>query len=107
MSERDPLASHDFQANDLPAALAFLKRTRSELRTLCRVRLWPDRLRVYDVNGDSFEIVGLGYEHEPVVQVLRTIGTAFRPESIHEPAAGEYKEFRTSRRHPWAEDRVM
>ena len=107
MSERVPLATWQYAPDGLPAALEFLKRTRDELRTLCRVRLWPDRLQVYDVNGDSFEITGLGYRDTDVVPLLRTIGTAFKPESLHQEVAGEYKEFRTSRRRPWAEDRVM
>ena len=107
MTEREPKATHEYEPGDIAAALEFLRRTRSELRTLNRVRLWPDRLRVYDVNNDSFEIHGLGYADAEVVPLLTTIGTAFKPEHLHDPALGPYKEFRTSRRHPWAEDRVM
>jgi hypothetical protein len=35
------------------------------------------------------------------------INTAYNPETIHQPAATEFKEFDTGRRHCWAEDRVM
>ena len=102
-----PLATHDYAPGGLPAALEFLKRTRSELRTLRKVRLWNDKLHVIDVNKDYFEIRGLGYADADVIPVLRSVNTAFDPKKIHEPSTLEYKEFDTGRRHPWAEDRVM
>jgi hypothetical protein len=103
----EPLATHDFAAGGLEAALEFLKRTRSELRELRRVRLWKDRLQVIDVNKDIFEIRGIGYADADVVPLLRTINTAFNPQTLHEPIEAEYKEFDTGRRYPWAHDRVM
>jgi hypothetical protein len=102
-----PLATHDYVPGGLDAALAFLKRTRAELRTLRKVRIWKDRLQILDVNRDSFEIRGIGYGDADVVPLLRNINTAFDPQTIHEPTSVEYKEFDTGRRHPWAEDRVM
>jgi hypothetical protein len=102
-----PLATHDHQSGELDAALEFLKRTRSELRQLRRVRVWKDRLQILDVNKDFFEIRGIGYADPDIVPLLRMINTAFNPESIHAPTDVEYKEFDTGRRHPWAEDRVM
>src|SRR5205807_4494352 len=56
-----PLATHDYTAGGLDAALEFLKRTRSELRTLRKVRVWKDKLHIIDVNKDFFEVRGLGY----------------------------------------------
>jgi len=102
-----PLATHDFASGGVPAALEFLKRTRAELRTLRKVRLWPDRLHVIDVNQDYFEIRGIGYGDVDVVTLLRAVNTAFDPQTIHAPSATAYKEYLTGRRHPWAEDRVM
>jgi hypothetical protein len=102
-----PRATHDYVPGGLDAALDFLKRTRSELRTLRKVRAWKDRLHVIDVNKDYFEIRGVGYGDADVVPLLRNINTAFNPQTIHEPIEAEYKEFDTGRRHPWAEDRVM
>jgi hypothetical protein len=102
-----PRATHDYTPGGVQAALEFLKRTRSELRSLRMVRVWPDRLHVIDVNKDYFEIRGLGYGDPDVIPILRNINTAFDPQKIHEPISGEYKEFDTGRRHPWAEDRVM
>jgi hypothetical protein len=107
MPEIDPLAVHQYQPGQLSAVLEFLKRTRSELRNLRRVRIWPDRLRVYDVNDDSFEVLGLGYPDAEIVPVLEAVNTAFKPESIHAPIDSPYKEFKTGRRYPWAHDRVM
>lgn len=112
MTARDPLAVHDFHADQLDVALEFLKRTRSELRSLMRVRVWTDRFCVYDVNKDFFEIHGVGYPDESIVPLLRAINTAFKPDMIHKPliqtpTALPYKEFKTGRRHPWAVDRVM
>jgi hypothetical protein len=107
MSPTPPLAVHDFRSADLPAALEFLKRTRSELRSLRKVHVWPDRVQVFDVNGDYFEIVALGYAHPEIVPVLRFVNTNFKPETIHNPTDRPFKEFLTGRRHAWAEDRVM
>jgi hypothetical protein len=102
-----PLATHDFLPGDLPAALEFLKRTRWELRTLRKVRVWKDRLQILDVNGDYFEVRGVGYPEADIVPLLRAVNTAFDPLTIHDPINLEYKELLTGRRHPWAEDRVM
>ncbi len=102
-----PLASHEYQPDGREAALAFLKRTRAELRSLRKVRVWKDRLQVIDINGDCFEIRGIGYLEPEIVPLLRAVNTAFDPARIHEPIELEYKEYGTGRRHPWAEDRVM
>jgi hypothetical protein len=102
-----PLATHDFTPGGVDAALAFLKRTRSELRSLRFVRVWKDKLQIYDVNKDYFEVRGIGYEHPDIVPLLKNINTAYNPDTIHAPIEAEYKEFNTGRRHPWAEDRVM
>jgi hypothetical protein len=102
-----PLATHDYAPGGLDAAREFLKRTRAELRTLRKVRVWKDRLHIIDVNKDCFEVRGLGYLDADIVPLLRMINTAFNPQTIHEPTEREYKEFDTGRRHPWAEDRVM
>jgi hypothetical protein len=102
-----PLATHDFTSAELPAALEFLKRTRWELRELRYVRVWKDRVQIFDVNKDYFEVRGVGYPDADVVPLLRAVNTAFDPATIHEPTAAEYKEFFTGRRHTWAEDRVM
>ncbi len=103
----EPLATHDFTSGQLTAALEFLKRTRSELRSLRKVRVWKDRLQIIDINGDCFEVRGVGYADPDVIPLLKNINTAFDPATIHEPVAVDYKEFATGRRHPWAEDRVM
>jgi hypothetical protein len=102
-----PRAIHDFTPGGLDAALEFLKRTRSELRSLRKVRIWTDHVHIIDVNKDYFEIRGLGYVDADIVPVLRNINTAFDPQKIHEPTTLEYKEYDTGRRRPWAEDRVM
>src|SRR5438046_39461 len=107
VDESRPLAVHEYTAGGLNAALEYLKRTRAELRPLRMVRLWKDRVRVYDVNRDCFEIVGLGYPDPDVIPLLDSIGTAYDPRTIPLPTEAEYKEFKTGRCHPWAEDRVM
>jgi hypothetical protein len=102
-----PLATHDFTPGGGDAAREFLKRTRWELRTLRKARVWKDRLQVIDVNGDSFEVRGVGYPDADVIPLLRAVNAAFDPLTIHDPTDLEYKELLTGRRHPWAEDRVM
>lgn len=103
----DPLAVHQYCQGGMDAALEFLKRTRSELRQLRAVRLGRDFFRVHDVNGDSFEILGLGYADPAVIPLLRSINAAYNPATVHQPTEAPYKELKTGRCHPWAEDRVM
>lgn len=107
MKEPESLATFDYQPGRLDEALLFLKRTRDELRELRMVRVWADRLLVFDVNLDTFEIRGLGYGDADVVPVLDSINTAYKRDTIHDLAPGDYKEFKTGRRYPWAHDRVM
>jgi hypothetical protein len=107
MPMTEPLATLDFADGGLEAALAFFHRTRSELRMLRLVRVSTEWVRLYDINGDYFELRGLGYADADIVPVLRSFDTPFNPETIHAPFAGEYKEFKTGRRYPWAADRVM
>ena len=102
-----PLAIHDYTPSGLDAALEFLKRTRSELRSLRKVRVWKDRLHIIDVNKDFFEIQGIGYPDADIVPILQKLNTAFNPQTIHDVTDREYKEFDTGKRRPWAEDRVM
>ena len=102
-----PLATHDYVAGALDAALEFLKRTRWEMRELRRVRVWKDKLHVLDINKDVFEIRGVGYPDADVVPLLQMINAAFNPQTVHEPTDAEYKEFDTGRRYTWAHDRVM
>jgi hypothetical protein len=103
----EPLATHDYAPGGLPAALEFLKRARWELRSLRFARAWKDRLQVFDVNGDFFEVRGVGYPDADAVPLLRAVNAAFDPATFHDPTDLEYKEIATGRRHPWAEDRVM
>lgn len=101
----NPLATIEF--TELGVALDFLKRVHAELRMLRKVHVWTDQFRVFDVNGDCFEIRGIGYSHPDIVPILRAVHTVFDPATIHEPTPLEFKEFLTGRRRPWAEDRVM
>jgi hypothetical protein len=102
-----PVATHDFTPGGIDAALEFLKRTRSELRTLRKVRVWKDHVNVIDVNHDYFELRGIGYRDADVVPLLQNINVAFNPETIHNEVEAEYKEFGAGNRYPWAYDRVM
>jgi len=103
----EPLARHEHENGRIEETLEFLKRMRSELRTLRKVRVWSNRLQIHDVNGDVFEVSDLGYPHADIITVLDTINAAYKRDLIHEPAQGEYKEFMAGRRYTWANDRVM
>ena len=103
----EPLATHDFQASDLPAALAFFRRTRNELRSLHKVRVFTNRVQLFDINGDYFQLEGLGYPDPDIVPILKSFDTPFQQSTIHQPTDLPYKEFMTGRRYPWAADRVM
>ena len=101
------LAQLVFDETDIEASLAFLKRTRSELSTLRKVHVWPDRLAVFDVNGEWFGLAGVGYLSEQIVALLDAVDAVYKRESVHVPIAREYKEFLTGRRYAWGADRVM
>lgn len=100
-------AAFDYTPGRLAEALEFLKRTRGELRSLRMVRVWTDRLRVFDVNLDYFELRGLGYPDAEIVSLLEMVSANFKPETVHAPIDSPYKEFLTGRRYPWAHDRVL
>jgi len=102
-----PLAIHDYTPGGLDAARDFLKRSRSELRMLRKVRLWRDKFQIIDVNKDYFEVRGIGYADADIVPLLKMINAAYNPETLQEATPAEYKEFGTGRCHPWAHDRVM
>lgn len=102
-----PLVIHDYAEGAIDAALQFLKRTRWELRELRFVRAFTDRLQIFDINGDYFEVRGVGYPADDIVPLLRAVNTAFDPKTIHDATNLEFKEMKTGRRHTWAEDRVM
>ncbi|MGD9858129.1 MAG: hypothetical protein AB7U20_24565 [Planctomycetaceae bacterium] len=106
-SRSDPVATYDFDADRPDLAIEFLKRTRSELRTLRKVHVSKDTVRIFDVNHDFFEIRGLGYPDAEVIPVLDHLNTAYKRELIHAETDAGYKEFLAGRRYPWAADRVM
>lgn len=106
-SEQPPVATFEFPPAGLDAVLEFLKRTRSELRMLRKVRVWPEKLEIFDINGDRFEVTGLGYRTPEITAVLDKLNTNFKRETIHDESTGPYKEFKTGRRYAWAQDRVM
>ncbi len=103
----EPLAVFAHDAANLEATLQFLKRTRSELRELRYVRVWPERLQIFDINSDYFEVQQIGYLHADIVAVLQAINTAFDPQRIHTATPLDFKEYKTGRRYTWAHDRVM
>ncbi len=96
-----------FDAERPEEVQAFLKRAWNELRTLRCVRVWPDRFRVYDVNGDCFEVTGVGYSDPQIHLLLDAVYAAYDRDAIGDPIDAPYKEFLTGRRYPWAQDRVM
>ena len=102
-----PLAVHQFVPGELEPVFEFLKRTRSELRMLRKVRVWCNRLEIFDINGDSFEVRGLGYPAAEIAAVLDKLNTNYKRETIHAETDAEFKEFKTGRRYAWAADRVM
>ena len=106
-TEPAAVATYVFDADCPDEVFDFLKRIRFELRSLRKVRIWTDRLRIYDINGDCFEIRCLGYVDPPVTGVLDNINTAYKRDQIHDPTDKAFKEYLTGRRYPWAADRVM
>ena len=107
MSAGRSLAEIRYKPGQVNDVLEFLKRTRSELRMLRKAYVYRDKVLIFDVNGDWFEVGGVGYPDADVVPVLDAVNTAFNRETIHNAMEDEYKEFKTGRRYTWAADRVM
>ena len=107
MSTGKCLADFRYTVGHVDDVREFLKRTRSELRMLRKVFVYRDRVQIFDVNGDWFEVTGIGYPDPDIVPVLDAVNTAFNRETIHNPTDDDYKEFKTGRRYTWALDRVM
>jgi hypothetical protein len=107
MSSGREVACHEHQTDRLQETLDYLKRTRSELRMLRKVRAYRDHVQVVDVNGDWFEVRGLGYPDADIEPVLRAVNAAFNRDTIHAAVNDEFKELNAGRRYPWAADRVM
>lgn len=105
--EPRPRTAIDYQAGNVEDVLAFLKLTRYQFRALRVIRVGADSLQAQDVNGDQFEVRGLGYLCADIIPVLNALNAVYRPELIHEPTDQLYKEFKAGRRYPWAADRVM
>lgn len=104
---RVPLATHDFVVGEVDAVLEFLKRTRSEMRMLRKVRAWKDRFEIFDINGDIFEVCGIGYPDKDISALLDNVNANYKPDTIHDAVDADFKEFKAGRRYPWAADRVM
>jgi hypothetical protein len=96
-----------YQPGCLQEVLDFLKQMRYRYPTQRMVRVWPDRMEVFDVNHDSFAITGLGYTLADVVPVLDALNAVYKRDTVHEPTPQAYKEFKTGKRYTWAADRVM
>jgi hypothetical protein len=107
MSAGQSLAQFQYLSGQVGAVLEFLKRTRSELRMLRKARVFLDKVQIFDINGDWFEVNGIGYPDADIVPVLDAVNTAFNRDTIHKPTPDDYKEFKTGRRYTWALDRVM
>lgn len=101
------LAEYRYETGRVEDVREFLKRTRSELRMLRKVFVYRDRVQIFDVNGDWFEVTGIGYPAADIIPILDAVNTAFNRETIHKEIADEYKTFNTGRRYTWALDRVM
>ena len=102
-----PLATFEFEAGQLDAVFEFLKRMRSEMRMLRKVRAWKDRFEIFDINGDTFEVRGVGYPDKEIIALLDKINANYKPATIHDAVETDFKEFKAGRRYPWAADRVM
>ena len=97
----------DYRPGEIAAVHEFIRQMRYRFPTQRMVRVWPDRVEVFDVNSDAYEIRGLGYPHAEVVEVLDAVNAVYRKDVIHEPTPLPYKEFKTGKRYTWANDRVM
>ncbi|HTI50372.1 MAG TPA: hypothetical protein VL475_05455 [Planctomycetaceae bacterium] len=107
MSSGRMLARFQYEPGRLEEVLQFLKRTRSELRMLRKARVFRERVWIIDINGDWFEVDGIGYPQADIIPILQAVNTAFNAGTIHQPTNDEFKEFNTGRRYAWAADRVM
>tara|TARA_B100000029_G_C17465157_1_gene920008 strand:+ start:254 stop:580 length:327 start_codon:yes stop_codon:yes gene_type:complete len=107
VEDPSPRASYNYADGTLEESLVFLKRIRSELSIPKKVQVWPDRFGVFDVNGEWFEVLGIGYLSPEITELLDAVNAVYRKDSIAKPFSREFKEFPTGKRYAWGVDRVM
>jgi hypothetical protein len=97
------------QVDDVHALIQFFRREAAGLRILRKAVIDRQRTVVLDVNGDGIEFPALTYGCAALDALLRELGVAFTPATLHDPDATPdgVKEYRLSARHTWGHDRVM
>ncbi len=94
---------------DEPDILAkILQRQRRGFNKANRVRVGPDEVVIYDINGDSFTVTGLGYGDPKLIELLIHLGASFDPRRLGEIPADDPKvrEYELSRSWAWGAERT-
>ena len=95
--------------DDAREVIRFLRGELNSLRALRRVKIFPERTVVLDINKDGIEFPGLTYGSPVLERLLRELGVMFSSETLHDATQtpGGVKEFDLSARYTWGHDRVM
>ena len=102
------MAEMTHTAPDAQAALRVFKVERYELRALRRIRGGTGHIVVFDINGDSLRIEGIGTEDAEIKDLLKLAGASYDPVTVHEPPPeGEEREYKVVRADPWGHDRIL
>lgn len=72
-----------------------------------RVSVSADEVIIFDLNGDGFNIKGLGYGCEHLIPLLQTVGAAFDPRQLRKVKSSDpdLREYEIHRAWAWGEER--
>lgn len=97
-----------FECSNPTEALKMTRLKSEGFRAFRRVVLEPKRTIVYDINGDTMTIEGLGWGSEGVARLVNGLGASFDPARVNEPPLkGDTKEFTIVKGDPWGHDRDL
>ena len=83
-----------FKSSDPIEALKMTRLKSETFRPFRHVVLEPERTIVYDINGDTMTIEGLGWKSDGVARLVNGLGASFNPSRVNEaPLKGDTKEF--------------
>ncbi len=98
----------ELESSDPTDALKLIRLHPEPLRAFRRVELAPKRVTVFDINGNSLAVDGVGWETVGIGRLLSGLGASFDPGTLNDPPiSGDRKEYVIVKADPWGQDRAI
>jgi len=97
-----------YNTADPDAVRKILRHMRKGFNTPNRVLIEHGRTTIFDLNGDAYVVDGLSFGDDNLVELLKAVGAAFRPQQFRElPADFDgIREYRLTRTWAWGAERT-